>query len=65
MKKNAKDLLKGDIVSLAGQKCTIESVELSEIGKQGTKKCRLELKTAAGEKLVLVRPEDYPFEVEK
>ena len=64
MKKNAKDLKKTDRIILAGQKCTIENIELSEIGKQGTKKVRLELKTEKGEKLVIIRPEDYPFEVE-
>lgn len=64
MKKNAKDLKKGDKIMVAGQKCIIENIEFSEIGKQGTRKCRLELKTEKGEKLVIIRPEDYPFEVE-
>ena len=64
MKKNAKDLKKGDKIIIAGQKCIIENIEFSEIGKQGAKKCRLELKTEKSEKLVIIRPEDYPLEVE-
>ena len=64
MKKNAKDLKKSDRIIVAGQKCLIDNIELSEIGKQGTKKVRLELKTEKGEKLVIIRPEDYPFELE-
>ena len=50
MKKQAKDLNKGDKVLLAGKKCIVENTELSDIGKQGKKKCRLELKTETGEK---------------
>ncbi len=63
MKKDAKDLKKGDHIAIAGQNCLIETVEFSDIGKQGAKKVRLELKTEKGEKLVVIRPEDYPFEV--
>ena len=64
MKKNAKDLKKEDKIIIAGQKCAIENIEFSEIGKQGARKVRLELKTEKGEKLVIIRPEDYPFEAE-
>jgi translation elongation factor P/translation initiation factor 5A len=64
MKKKAKDLKKGDKLNITGKKFTVENIEFSEIGKQGTKKCRLELKAADGEKVALVRPEDYPFELE-
>ena len=64
MKKNAKDLKNKDKIIIAGQKYIIENVEFSEIGKQGTRKVRLELKTEKGEKLIIIRPEDYPFEVE-
>jgi len=60
----AKDLKVGQIVNLAGQKLKIQNIEFSEIGKQGKRKCRLELTNQRGEKTVLIRPEDYPFEVE-
>jgi translation elongation factor P/translation initiation factor 5A len=62
MRKQAKDLKKGDKIKMAELSCTIEETELSDIGKQGKKKCRLVLTTEKGEKLVIVRPEDYPFE---
>ncbi|MEK6878927.1 MAG: hypothetical protein AABY22_04930 [Nanoarchaeota archaeon] len=62
MKKLAKDLKKGDKILLAGNKCIIENIEFSDIGKQGKRKCRMELKTEKGEKIVIIRPEDYPFE---
>ena len=65
MRKKAKELVKGDKVTLAGKKFTVEEVELSDIGKQGTKKVRLVLKSDSGEKMVVIRPEDYPFESEK
>lgn len=64
MKKQAKDLKKGDKISIAGKKVIIENIESSEIGKQGKKKVRLELKTPDGEKIVIIRPEDYPFDSE-
>lgn len=63
MSKKAKDLKKGDIVKITGKKFSIEEVEISDIGKQGTKKVRLVLKDEKGEKSVIIRPEDYPFEV--
>jgi len=61
MKKNANELKKGDRIMIAGKKCTVEDIELSELGKHGTKKCRVEAKTEEGEKVVLIRPENYPF----
>jgi len=64
MKKKANELAKGDKIKIAGKNFAIENIELSEIGKQGTKKCRIEAKNEAGEKIVIIRPEDYPFEVE-
>ncbi len=63
MQKKAEQLKKGEKVKVAGKICIIEAVEQSDIGKQGVKKCRLELKTEEGEKIVIVRPSDYPFEV--
>ncbi len=62
MKKQAKDLKKWDKVIIAGKKCIIENIEVSEISKQGKKKARLELKTLDGEKVIIIRPEDYPFD---
>ena len=62
MKKLAKDLKPGDKVSIAGKVCVIDSAEMSDIGKQGKKKVRLVAKTPEGEKVVIVRPEDYPMD---
>ena len=62
MKRTAKDLKKGDKVAVAGKKCFVESIEVSDIGKQGKRKVRLELKTEDGEKIIIIRPEDYPFD---
>jgi len=61
MKKQAKDLKQGDKIEIAGKTGTIENIELSDIGKQGKRKSRIELKFEDGEKLVIIRPEDYPF----
>lgn len=61
MKKKASDLNKGDKILLGGEVLTIVGTEISDVGKQGTKKCRLEAKKANGEILVIIRPADYPF----
>lgn len=63
-KKQAKELKKGNKVIVAGKSFNIENIEISDIGKQGKRKVRLELKDDKGEKLVIIRPEDYPFESE-
>ncbi len=63
MKKLAKDLKKGDTINLAGKKVKVMSIEISDIGKQGTKKCRIEAVTPEGEKIAIIRPEDYPFDI--
>lgn len=47
---------------LAGKEWCILEVELSELGKQGTRKVRL-VAEAAGEKVTIIRPEDYPIEL--
>ncbi len=62
MKKQAKDLKVGDKIKVAGQTCLIEAIEKSDIGKQGKSKCRIVAKPSEGEKIILIRPEDYPFE---
>ncbi|MDO8460294.1 MAG: hypothetical protein Q7S74_04250 [Nanoarchaeota archaeon] len=64
MKKLAKELKKGDSLLIGGEKLSIEIIETSDIGKQGTQKVRLEAKKANGEKVVIIRPADYPFNVE-
>ena len=64
MKKLARDLKQGERILIAGKPCAITSIELSEIGKQGIRKCRLELRTEKGERVVIIRPEDYPFDME-
>lgn len=63
MKVLAKDLKKGDKVKIAGALCAIEKIEFSDIGKQGKRKARIEVKNNKNEKMVLIRPEDYPFEL--
>jgi translation elongation factor P/translation initiation factor 5A len=63
MKKTTKELKKGDKIVLAGTEFSVEETELSEIGKQGTQKCRIVAVNAKGEKVVVIRPADFPFEV--
>ena len=62
MKKQAKDLKKGDKIKIADKAFTINEIEISDIGKQGKRKVRLELINSENEKLVIIRPEDYPIE---
>ena len=64
MRKKAKELKKGDKVKIGGKSFLVEVLEISEIGKQGTRKVRIEAKSESGEKLVIIRHEDYPFEME-
>ena len=62
MKKPAKDLIKGEKIILAGQECIVEDLEISDIGKHGKRKVRIEAKTENSERIVLIRPEDFVFE---
>ncbi len=62
MNKKAKELKKGDRIKIAGNFFLIEDIEFSDIGKQGTRKCRIVAKSDSGEKITIIRPEDYPFE---
>ncbi|MEK6760745.1 MAG: hypothetical protein AABX93_02365 [Nanoarchaeota archaeon] len=62
MKKQAKDLKKGDKIKIAGNTMPIDEIEISDIGKQGKRKIRIVAKSDSGEKIVLIRPEDYPIE---
>jgi len=62
MKKQAKDVKKGDKIKIAGKEFVVKEVEISDIGKQGKRKIRIE--ASGEEKIVIVRPEDYPIESE-
>ena len=64
MKKPAKDIKEGAKINVAGRSCVVKKTEFSDIGKHGKKKCRIEATTDSGEKIVLIRPEDYPLEEE-
>jgi translation elongation factor P/translation initiation factor 5A len=62
MKKQAKDLQKGEKIMITNQECLIQEIEISDLGKHGKRKVRIEALTPKGEKIVIIRPEDYPFE---
>ncbi|MBS3076215.1 hypothetical protein J4481_00540 [Candidatus Pacearchaeota archaeon] len=62
MKKKASELTKGDKINLANKSFVIKEFELSEIGKHGKRKCRIEAESEQGEKITIIRPEDYPVE---
>jgi translation elongation factor P/translation initiation factor 5A len=59
--KKASDLKKGDKIIIGTETLIVESVEHSDIGKQGVKKSRIVAIKPSGEKVVLIRPSDYPF----
>lgn len=63
MQKFASKLKKGDKIRLAEQSCVVDSIEISEVGKQGKRKVRLVVMLEDKEKLILIRPEDYPFNI--
>ncbi len=72
MKKKAKELKIGDKIKISGKSCAIVNIEFSDTagkssvkGKQMSRKCRIEAKTSEGERVVIIRPDDYPFETEK
>ena len=62
MKKKAEVIKVGDVIIIGGEKLKVVSIELSDASKQGTKKCRLETTKANNDKVVIIRPADYPFE---
>ncbi len=64
VRKVARDVRKGDTLLVGGEALTIREVEVSDIGKQGTKKVRLVAQKHSGESVTLIRPEDYPVEVQ-
>lgn len=61
--KPAREIKKDDVIKVAGKKCKVLGIEISDIGKHGKSKVRLELLTPENEKLVIIRPDDYPFDV--
>ena len=63
MRKKAEELKKGDTIIIGNEELLIDSIEISDISKQGIKKCRIESKRVNGERIVLVRPVDYPFNI--
>lgn len=62
MKKQAKDLKKNDKIKIAEKIFNILELEVSDIGKHGKRKVRIILESHSGEKLIIIRPEDYQFE---
>lgn len=65
MRKKANQIKKGDKINLAGRICMVIDVEISDIGKHGKRKCRIEAQAENSEKVVIIRPEDYPIDVIK
>ncbi len=65
MKIKAMDVKEGDVISIGGEKLNVETIEKSDIGKQGTEKCRIVALRSDGERIVLIRPANYPIEKEK
>ena len=61
MKKLAEDLKKGDTIEIGAEKLIIEEIEISDLGKHGSKKVRIVAKKQDGEKAVIIRPDKYPF----
>lgn len=69
MKKKAGEFKVGEKIVIAGKICIVEGIEFSQSGgksgvggKQDSRKCRIEAKTASGERIVIIRPEGYPLE---
>ncbi len=63
MKKAASKLKKNDKISIAGETATILNIEFSDIGKHGKTKCRIEALLENGKKIVIIRPDDFTFDV--
>lgn len=64
MKKLAKDIKKDEVILIAGKKCKVLDIEISDIAKHGKSKVRLEIVTPEQEKLVIIRPADFPMEMQ-
>ena len=63
VKKEAGKLKVGEKVKLPDGNATVKKIELSNIGKHGTAKCRIEALSDKGELKILIRPSNYPVEV--
>lgn len=63
MKKKAIEIKKGSTIIIGGEELFIEETEVSDISKQGTKKVRFVAKRKTGEKIILIRPADYPIDL--
>ena len=63
MKKAANKLKKGDKIRIAGEIALISNIEFSDIGKHGKRKCRIEAKLENDKKIVIIRPDDFIFDV--
>lgn len=63
MRKLAKDVVKGDKIDIAGKPCLVEELEVSDIGKHGKRKVRILAITPENEKIVIIRPDDYGFNI--
>jgi len=63
VKKQAKDLIKGEKIKINNQEYVVEGVEVSKLGKQGKPKCRIEALDSSGKKLVIIKLADFEFEL--
>ena len=62
-KKKALEVKKGDMLKIGGEDVLVEEIEISDIGKQGTKKVRIVAKKKNGEKTIIIRPEEYHLDI--
>lgn len=58
----AKKIKAGDKIIIEEIICTVKKVEVSNIGKHGKVKCRIETVDDKGNEKVVIRPSDYEFE---
>jgi translation elongation factor P/translation initiation factor 5A len=62
MKKKANEFKKSDKIIIGGKEAVVDEIEVSDLGKHGKKKVRIVALTSNNEKIVVVRPEDYPLD---
>ncbi len=63
MRKLANKLRKGNKINIGGETALILKIEFSDIGKHGKRKCRIEAQLENGKKIVIIRPDDFTFDV--
>ena len=63
-RKKADTIKTGDKVLIEEEVCTVKKVEISNIGKHGKAKVRIEAESSKGEIKVVVRPSDFEVEVQ-